>query len=752
MRTIRTRPIFDSGFPQINFGTGESSYLTTETVAGSPRVGQSVARALRGEKSLTIFIDGDSNENAGADGYLSLGARNMSILAAQDAGLVRSGFIPLGFSNYTTTIPVRTSSGGNGNTTSTDFKTNLVRQSQALATSPWTADSSGSGSVTPTRTNNDDTAPDGTQTATRIQFTRGASGFSRVQQTLTSTASQDHTLSVWMKLKSGTTSVGVGLRIGGDGTYVTTHTVTSTWQRFSYTVPAAGQPNTTVDAQIMLWSSIAGNSLSADVLVWGAQLEQAASASAHIPTTTVARSHSDVLTPMMPPSWIGGSQPIYSAPSTGDGIFFSLQSRGTHVDPRLGLGAGADTPWWSQTAGETYCDIYLLKIKLPGYGSEVIARVTATDTLAGFGSVSAVATYTSGSGGIAAANLNSSNFTTNDIAVVRVPVTFQDSGSVTRLASQINITGSGGKVAVCGVEFVRPNAKGLSFSVVSGRSGYKLSQYVNDHASAGPVYKTLADRAIADGSDIGYLPQACVNDAYVATVSTAAQYKATVQSRIAQMQSSSWLGVNTLVFLMGAPYRDSGTSSVATEDAEFDKYPSVLRDVAVSSGNVVALNLRKYLHKLGFNRASENPYASTTLWTMPTSVRGGSVASADGIDQWRLNALNPVTTLVDYSYASGTLASFPSAGYMVSVASASGAADHPLRTGNSKWYAARQWLILRGASGITSEPAKTSNDSITNLSAGDVDLVHFRGSAVYRIRSAETNLIIQAAVILAVGN
>lgn len=747
MRAIRTRQL-QNEFPPISYGSGEASFMSVETVAGSPQVGQAVARALRGEQSLTIFIDGDSNENAGADGYLSLGARNMSLLAAQDSGLVRSGFIPLGFSNYTTTIPVRSSSQSSGNTTSTDFTTNLLTRSESLATSPWSADSNGTGSVTPTRTDNYATAPDGTQTATRIQFTRGASGFSRVQQTKTSTASQPHTLSVWMKLTSGTSSVGVGLRIGGDGTYVINHTVTSTWQRFSYTVPAVGQANTTVDAQILLWSSITGNSTSADILVWGAQLELATSVSAYIPTTTAARSHSDVLTSMLPASWIGGSQPIYSAPSTGDGLFFSLQSRGTHVDPRFGVGAGVDTPWWSTTAGETFCDIYLLKIKLPGYGSEVVAKVTATDTLAGFAAVSAVQTYTSGSGSIAAVNLNASDYTTNDIAVVRVPVQFQDSGNTTRRACQVTITGSGGKVAVCGVEFVRPNAKGLSFSVVSGRSGYKLANYVNDHASAGPAYKALADRAVADGSAIGYLPQACVNDAYVATVSSAAQYKTTVESRIAQVRSESWLGSSVLIFLTGAPYRDSGTSSAASEDAEFDKYPSVLRDIALANGNVVALNLRKYLHKLGFNRGSENPYASTTLWTIPTSQRGGSVASADGIDQWRLNALNPVTTLVNYSYASGTLVSFPSAGYMVSVASASGANDHPLRSGNGKWYAARQWLVLRAPSGMAAEPAKTANDSITNLVAGDVDLVHFRGAAVYRIRSAETNLIIQAACTL----
>lgn len=746
MRSIRTRPLAAlCNAPSIIYGTGEGSFLNVETVAGSPLVGDAVAAALRGQQSLAIFIDGDSNENPGADGFLSLGARNLSLLAAQDAGLVRSGFIPLGFSNYTTTIPVRSSAQSSGNATSTDFTTNLVTRSEALGTSPWAA-GSGGGGTTPTVTNNDDTAPDGTQTATRIQLNNSGGGFSRVQQTVTGTIGVGYTFSVWMKLKSGSTPVTVSIRIGGDGTPANTNkTVTSTWQRFSTTYTLLA---TAADAQIMLWTTLSAAG-TADIVVWGAQLEAASSASAYIPTTTATRSHSDVLTPMLPASWIGGSQPMYSALSTGDGLYFSLQSRGTHVDPRMGIGAGSETPWWSQTAGETFCDIYLLKIKLPGYGSEVVARVTATDTLAGFGSVNAVATYTSGSGGIAAANLNASDYTTNDIAVVRIPVTFQDSGNVTRLASQVNITGSGGKIAVCGVEFVRPNAKGLSFSVISGRSGYKLAQYVSDHASAGPVYKTITDRAKADGGVVAYWPQACVNDAYVATTATAAQFKATVESRIAQVRQDSWIGSGTFIILPGAPYRDSGTSSANANDAEFDKYPSAMRDIATTNTvGIVALNVRKYLHKIGFNRGSENPYASTTLWTIPTSVRGGSVASGDGIDQWRLNGLNPVTPLVDYSYSSGTLASFPSAGYMVTVASASGASDHPLRSGNGKWYAARQWLVLRGASTITSEPAKNANDSITNLAAGDVDLVHFRGNAVWRIRAAETHLLLQTAATL----
>lgn len=592
MRSIRTRPIYDSGFPQIAFGSGEGSYLTTETVAGSAQVGQAVARALRGERSLTILIDGDSNENVAASGELSRGSRNLSLLATQDSGLVRTGLIAAGGTNlvYTLQIPVR-SSPANGNNLQNDL--------------------------------------------------------------------------------------------------------------------TAGEIAT--------------------------------------------------LTPKLPASWLQSNAcPIFSAPPVSggtNGIFAGLQAIGEAVDPRLGVAGGTETPWWDRTDNETFCDIYLLRHNGSGYANEIEVRITATDTLLGAVGPSPVVTYTSGSGGIAAANLTSAAAVDAQVVIIRFPVTFKDSGNVLRRCAQLNIRGSGGKAAVIGYDFVRPSKKGLAFSVVSGRSGYKLANYVNDHASAGPVYKTIADWIRQDGGDIAYLPQACVNDAYAVPVSTAAQYKTTVQSRITQIRSDTWLGQNTPVFLVAAPYRDSNTNTVDANDAEYDKYPSVLRDIATTSAFTVSLNLRKYLHKLGFNRGSETSFFSGSAITFPTSARGGSIAAREGVDQWRLNALNPVTPLVAYPYSAGTLVSFPDAGNMLAIQANSG--SHPYGGGANyqNWRAARQWLTSIGANGI-SEPAKTANDSIVNatIAGGQVDPVHFRGRAMFLIRLAETNLIIQSAAMLSIGN
>lgn len=587
MPQIRTRQLLGSDYPVVTYGSGLQSFMSVETVSGSPLVGTAIARALRGEQSLTILIDGDSNENIGASGYLSRGARNFSLLAAQDAGLVRSGFIPCyGIAGiYTAVMPVRAVATGGG-----------------LLTADLTA----------------------------------------------------------------------------------------------------GQITT--------------------------------------------------LTPKLPAAWLNASaNPIYSAPSGtgGNGIFAGLQAFGTNIDPKYGVGAGAETPWWNRTNSETYCDVYCLRCNEAGYGAEVIVRVTPTDTLQGAVGASPVVTYTSGSGGIPAATLTSEAVTNGTVVVVRVPVTFTDGGSVVRNCAQLNITGSGGKVAICGVEFVRPNAKGLSFSVVSARSGYKLANYVNDHADAGPVYKVFADQIRADGGEVAYLPQACVNDAYVIPTSTATAYKAIVESRIAQVRQSSWLGANTPIILVAAPYRDSGTNSADAQDSAYDQYPSALRDIATQgTSGIIALNARKYLHKLGLNRGSETVYFSSSVMTFPSSARGGGVGGQEGVDQWRLNALNPVTPLVNYSYSAGTIVSFPSLGTMLCTSTA--ANEHPVAGGGAnyqKWQARRQWLSY--VAPTVTEPAKTANDSITNgTNLTNMDNVHFGGAGMFKIRMAETTLILQAAAML----
>lgn len=143
---------------------------------------------------------------------------------------------------------------------------NLVLQSQAIAsTPPWGGDTSG-GSI-PTATANAGTAPDGTNTAARLQINRGAGTFSRWQQTGIVGPVGFYIASVWMRTTSGTGTANVGLRNDATGVNCV---VTGTWQRFSViNATAINSPN----LQILSFTSIPGTDVSADILVWGAQVE-----------------------------------------------------------------------------------------------------------------------------------------------------------------------------------------------------------------------------------------------------------------------------------------------------------------------------------------------------------------------------------------------------------------------------------------------------------------------------------------------
>jgi hypothetical protein len=142
---------------------------------------------------------------------------------------------------------------------------NLQLQSQTMTISPWTGDTVG-GTV-PTATANAGVAPDGTNTATRLQINRGAGTFSRWQGGAISGPSGFYIASVWMKTTSGTGVANVGLRNDATGVNCV---VTGNWQRFSVVnTPATVNPS----VQILSFTSIPGTDVSADILVWGAQVE-----------------------------------------------------------------------------------------------------------------------------------------------------------------------------------------------------------------------------------------------------------------------------------------------------------------------------------------------------------------------------------------------------------------------------------------------------------------------------------------------
>jgi hypothetical protein len=82
-------------------------------------------------------------------------------------------------------------------------------------------------------------------------------------------------------MKSNTSSSqNVGLRVDTTGI---NNVVTTSWQRFTLTA-TVGTPQ----AQILLFDSIVGNDETADISIWGAQLEVGSYASSYIPTVAAS--------------------------------------------------------------------------------------------------------------------------------------------------------------------------------------------------------------------------------------------------------------------------------------------------------------------------------------------------------------------------------------------------------------------------------------------------------------------------------
>ena len=131
-----------------------------------------------------------------------------------------------------------------------------------------------------TFTTNYGIAPDGNQTADRFQITRGSNYWERYQRK-TTTIGKVYTLSFWGKAVTGTPT----LYTAWNTAYQNPVTFTNEWVRYTYTYTAAG---TSTGFNLITWVNLAGTSATADVMVWGIQLEQGSYATSYIPTTSAS--------------------------------------------------------------------------------------------------------------------------------------------------------------------------------------------------------------------------------------------------------------------------------------------------------------------------------------------------------------------------------------------------------------------------------------------------------------------------------
>lgn len=164
---------------------------------------------------------------------------------------------------------------------------NLLPYSEDFSNAAWTKFGGGTGSA-PIVTPDFGTSPDGTFSASRVQFNKGSGTTVGDQSTLFDSAatSSGATTAKSVYLKSNTTEayeMVIYEVTNASGTNVKKITVTPDWQRFDV---YGSISSTTTGISIGLREiSVSGLSNTADVLVWGAQVETGSVATSYIPTS-----------------------------------------------------------------------------------------------------------------------------------------------------------------------------------------------------------------------------------------------------------------------------------------------------------------------------------------------------------------------------------------------------------------------------------------------------------------------------------
>lgn len=163
--------------------------------------------------------------------------------------------------------------------------TNTLLQSETMDNASWGKQAGGTG-VAPVVTANFAVSPRGDVTAERVQFDKGAgttlSDLSFLNSNFfTSVNTQPYSTSIWLKSNKPTNQI-VQLTFNGNGGGLVT--VTPTWQLFSISNIGDG---TTKDLRLGLRGT-SGSDVTADILVWGAQITLTSTLQPYVVTTTAA--------------------------------------------------------------------------------------------------------------------------------------------------------------------------------------------------------------------------------------------------------------------------------------------------------------------------------------------------------------------------------------------------------------------------------------------------------------------------------
>jgi hypothetical protein len=197
------------------------------------------------------------------------------------------------------------------------------------------------GNATTTVLSTTEAAPDGTSTAVKLNCTRANTNtYTARKYNAALTLTGQNTSSIWVKAADATNlgKVITFWQYDGSVRNVTNYTLTASWVRvtFNNTYSFSGSVAEPFNLGFLEASNGAGTDLTADFVVWGAQLEQGSFSTSYIPTTTAAVTRAaDVLSV---PASIGSSGSWFSqfqTSSTPSQVTIFGTSPGVQSVPKL---------------------------------------------------------------------------------------------------------------------------------------------------------------------------------------------------------------------------------------------------------------------------------------------------------------------------------------------------------------------------------------------------------------------------------
>lgn len=210
--------------------------------------------------STGFWVGPLSSNSDPANAYTSDGVSGILVWGAQ----LNTGPTPL---DYCKTTSTATTSGQN-----------LLKQSQSFTAGSWSFSGTGESTV-----DNNVVAPDGTTTASTYTYGSATGSYAFLSQQLAWTkASQPMTYSVWLKVPTGTANLMLAVsNVTGSTVSSTSQTITTAWQRFSFSTTAGQLANT---ANIGV--GFLGGTAAQVYHVWGAQLNEGSVALPYKATTS----------------------------------------------------------------------------------------------------------------------------------------------------------------------------------------------------------------------------------------------------------------------------------------------------------------------------------------------------------------------------------------------------------------------------------------------------------------------------------